>query len=101
MSSDAWGALVFGLTCLGALLGFVWRAATTSTSHELRITSLEDDHKNVATMLSTQIDKLNDVIEDLRQNVWRLTTQIKVNDARQGSQGQFADSDQPPKEHRR
>lgn len=100
MSADALGALAACFMCLVALLGFVWRAAVTSTSHELRITTLETEHKGTAADLRAQIEKLESVIDSLRTAVWDLTTRLKVSNAR-SSQGQFADSDHPPKEHTR
>ena len=98
MSADAWGALAACVACLVALLGFVWRAAVTATSHELRITTLETEQKDTAAGLRSQIKELESVIDKLRQAVWDLTTRLKVNAAR-SSQGQFADSDRP-EEHR-
>jgi hypothetical protein len=98
MSPDGWAALAACAMCLVALLGFVWRAAVTATSHELRITTLEGEHKGTAADLRAQIKELEAVINELRKAVWDLTTKLKVNAAR-SSQGQFADSDRP-EEHR-
>jgi hypothetical protein len=97
MSSDAIALASLCLAMLGILVGFVWRAAVTATSHELRIKNLEDDGRRTADGLSKQIKELEGVINQLRDTVWDLSTRLKVNAAR-ASQGQFGDdTDRPPR----
>ena len=97
MSADSVGLAALCVTILSILVGFVWKSAVTATSHEIRIGTLESEHRGTTTELRSQIKELEGVINDLRQAVWNLTTRLKVNAAR-ASQGQFDEgSERPPR----
>jgi uncharacterized coiled-coil protein SlyX len=98
MSADGIAFAGVALTLLLALLGFVWRAASTSTAHELRIASLEKSSNDIASDLRRQIKELESTIDKLREAVWGLTTRLRVSQAR-ASQGQFDQGEtDPPRE---
>ena len=83
------------VTILGALIGLIWKAASTSTAHELRITSLEKSSNDIASDLRRQIKELESTIEKLKEAVWGLTTRLRVSQAR-ASQGQFDQGETDP-----
>ena len=71
------------LTLLLSLMGFIWRAASTTTEHRLRIETIERNHA-----------ALTSVIKTLETAVTKLDKHLAVSRA---SQGQYSQSDQPPK----
>jgi hypothetical protein len=87
MSGDVVGLVTVCLTILTILLGFVWKAAVTATSHDHRLTELEKD----STALST-------ICKELNRSVVKLDKHLAVNEAAEHgrSQGQFDNSDRPP-----
>ncbi len=72
------------VTLLLALMAFIWNASATATEHKMRITFIENAHT-----------ALMETIENLTRAVNRLDKREAVNRA---SQGQYADSDSPPRE---
>ncbi len=70
ISSDAVAVLAFAWTLLVALLAFVWRAATTATSHSHRISQLEKDQGAFA----SAVVRLTKVVQ-------KLETRLTVNEA--------------------
>ena len=83
------------VTILGALIGLIWKASATSTSHELRIKSLEDGSRDTTSDLRRQIKGLESTGEKLKEAVWGLTTRLRVSQAR-ASQGQFDQGETDP-----
>lgn len=91
MTGEGWAGLALGfagfaITCLSLLVGFVWNAARTATSHDHRIGTLEEKDKRT----DGAIDRLTVAVNRLDKHLYAAERLSK-------SQGQFDNSEAPPR----